>query len=80
MWGYNSRYTEIKYKFAFGLLDFVTLIFNKSFRGGEFPNIMKYAEVYPVSKRKGHLDKENDRSTSIPSYMSKIFERLISVK
>ena len=58
-------------------LDFLTDIIYKSFRDGEFPNILKYPEVFPFHKKKGHVDKESYRYVSVLLHMSKIFERLI---
>lgn len=58
-------------------LHFLPDIIRKSFQDVEFPNIMKYAKVFPVYKWKDHLDRENYRPICVLLHMSKIFERLI---
>ena len=44
---------------------------------GNFPNNVKLADITPVLKKKVPLKKENYRSVSILSAISKIFERLM---
>ena len=56
-------------------LDFLSGIINKSFRYGEFPNVLKYAEVFLAYKKKDRFYKGNYRLASLPLHMSKTFER-----
>ena len=44
---------------------------------GEFPDILKKAEVTPVYKKDDINDKENYRPVSTLSILSKVFEKLI---
>ena len=41
-----------------------------------FPNELKLADVSPVFKKDGDLNKDNYRPVSILSYMSKVFEKI----
>ena len=59
---------------------FSTLIFqnfNQSLVNGEFPHCLKQAEVIPVFKNKGKLDKSNNRPVNFLPVISKIYERLM---
>ena len=51
--------------------------FNEGIATARFPDILKSAEVKPVSKKKSRIDKENYRPVTILPVISKIFERLI---
>ena len=51
--------------------------FNEGISTTRFTEILKSAEVKPVSKKKSRIDKENYRPVSILPVTSKIFERLI---
>ena len=59
---------------------FSTLIFqnfNQSLVNGEFPHCLKQAEVIPVFKNKGKLDKSNNRPVNFLPVISKIYEMLM---
>ena len=58
-------------------LPFITKIINVSFENGRFPDELKLAEVSPIFKKKGDLNKERYRPVSILSYVSKVFERIM---
>ncbi len=66
----KSIINEIKYP--------LTIVFNKSFREGIFPNKMKLAEVIPLYKLKGRKDIMNNyRPVSLLPVISKILEKLV---
>ena len=52
-------------------------IFNKSMTTGEFPNIMKLAEVVPLYKNKEHYLESNYRPISLLTTISKILEKIM---
>ena len=52
-------------------------IFNKSLTTGEFPAIMKLAEVVPLYKNKEHYLESNYRPISLLTTMSKILEKIM---
>ena len=52
-------------------------IFNKSMTIGEFPSIMKLAEVVPLYKSKEHYLESNYRPISLLTTMSKILEKIM---
>ena len=54
----------------------LTAIINNCSQDGLFPNELKLADVSPVFKKDDDLNKENYRSVSILSHMSKVFERI----
>ena len=58
-------------------LPFITKVINVSFENGRFPDELKLAEVSPIFKNNGDLDKENYRPVSILSHASKVFERIM---
>ena len=51
-------------------------LFNDMLSTGNFPGNMKLGDIRPVFKKKDPLKKENYRSVSILSAISKLFERL----
>ena len=53
------------------------LLFNKALSNSEFPENLLLADVTPVFKKKGILDKTNYRPVSVFSPVSKLFERLM---
>ena len=55
----------------------LTLIFNKSLTEGEFPDIMKVADVVPLYKSKSPLETTNYRPISLLLTISKILEKVI---
>ena len=52
-------------------------VFNKSMTTGEFPNIMKLAEVVPLYKNKEHYLESNYRPISLLTTISKILEKIM---
>ena len=52
-------------------------IFNKSMTTGEFPSIMKLAEVVPLYKNKEHYLESNYRPISLFTTISKILEKIM---
>ena len=58
-------------------LPFITKIINISFENGCFSDELKLAEVSPIFKKNGDLDKENYRPVSILPHVSKVLERIM---
>ena len=59
------------------IVPILTNIINKSLIQGEFPNLLKYANVCPIFK-KGDIDKcQNYRPISLLSNIGKIFEKIM---
>ena len=50
---------------------------NESITEGTFPSELKLAEVTPVFKKLGCMNKEIYRPVSLLSHMSKVFERIL---
>ena len=59
------------------LAHIVMEVFNKSMTVGEFPNIMKLAEVAPLYKSKEHCLENNYRPISLLTTISKILEKIM---
>ena len=55
----------------------LTIIFNNCIRNGRFPDILKYADITSVFKKRDTTDRRNYRPISTLSNFSKIFEKLI---
>ena len=55
----------------------LTKIFNNSFETGEFPDIMKLAEVVPLFKGKEHYLSNNYRPISLLTTISKVLEKIV---
>ena len=55
----------------------LTLIINKSFNEGIFPDLFKIANVVPIFKKDSKLDVSNYRPISLLSNISKIFEKIM---
>ena len=53
------------------------IVFNNSLLTGEFPDIMKIAEVVPLYKGKEHYYESNYRPISLLSTISKILEKVV---
>ena len=51
--------------------------FNYCINKGEFPNDFKHADIVPVYEENNKCEKENCRTVSILSNLSKIYEKLI---
>ena len=56
---------------------FITENFNLCLNKGEFPEILKIAEVNPIYKKVNSFEKDNYRPIGILSNISKIFERIM---
>ena len=69
----NVLLKEIIDQLAHVLVD----VFNKSMAMGEFPSIMKLAEVVPLYKGKEHYLKTNYRPISLLTTISKILEKIM---
>ena len=54
---------------------FITTIFNKSIANGDFPSLLKLADITPTYKKDDTSKKENYRPVSILTPVSKFFER-----
>ena len=54
-----------------------TNIFNDCVKSGNFPDILKYADITPVFKKGDTTDKTNYRPINTLSSFSKVFEKLI---
>ena len=52
-------------------------VFNKSLEQGEFPSIMKLAEVVPLYKGKEHFLETNYRPISLLTTVSKVLEKIV---
>ena len=72
----GSLFTKIK-KFDDLFATFITETFNLCLNKGEFPEILKIAEVTLIYKKANLFEKENYRSISILSNISKFLERII---
>ena len=55
----------------------LSIVFNKSMVTGEFPNIMKLAEIVPLYKGKEHYLETNYRPISLLTTMSKVLEKIV---
>ena len=58
----------------------LTDLFNRSLSIGEFPTIMKIAEVIPLYKNKDRHDESNYRPISLLSTISKILEKVVYIR
>ena len=63
------------------IIDYIALalteVFNKSMMTGEFPTVMKLAEVVPLYKSKEHSLEANYRPISLLTTMSKVLEKIV---
>ena len=57
--------------------NYICKYFNYCLEKGEFPCILKYADVVPVHKKEIKSDKANYRQVSILPNLSKIYEKLM---
>ena len=55
----------------------LTNIFNDCGKNDNFPDILKYADITPVFKKRDTTDKTNYRPVITLSNFSKVFEKLI---
>ena len=69
--------TKITKEFDDLFATFITENFNLCLNKGEFPEILKIAEVTPLYKKVYLFEKDNYRPISILSNISKIFERIM---
>ena len=56
---------------------YLSQIFSKSIEAANFPNESKYADITPVYKKNNRHEKENYRTVSIISVISKILKRCL---
>ena len=54
----------------------LTIIFNNCVKSGDFPDILKYADITPVFKKGDTTDKTKYRPISALSNLSKVFENM----
>ena len=59
---------------------YLSLIFNKCLKNGNYPNLLKIAQVIPIYKKGPKVDCANYRPISILSSWNKIFEKMIFVR
>ena len=59
------------------IIDPLVLLFNQSIKEGEFPTLMKHAEIVPLFKKGKHDDCINYRPISLLITLSKILEKII---
>ena len=59
------------------IIDNLVIIFNKSFREGCFPEILKMAKVIPIYKEDDAANPNNYRPISLLSLFNKLLERLM---
>ena len=73
--GSSSISTKFLKKFHNIFIPIITILINKSFFDGVFPDSLKIADVVPVFKKNDRLKCCNYRPISLLSNISKIFER-----
>ena len=59
------------------IIDPLVLLFNQSIEQGEFPTLMKHAEIVPLFKKGKHDECSNYRPISLLITLSKILEKII---
>ena len=59
------------------ICDYLTVIFNKSFDEGTFPDLLKVAKVIPVHKSGSAFEASNYRPISLLPIISKVLEKLM---
>jgi len=79
-YGINTIPTFIFKKAAYLLIDTITLLVNKSFSLGVFPNCLKYAQVVPVYKDGPASCIDNYRPISVLPMFSKIIEKCMYIR
>ena len=57
--------------------NFICKNFNYCFKKGEFPYVLKHADVVPVHKKEIKSDKANYRPVNILPNLSKVYEKLM---
>ena len=67
--------TKIIKEFDDLFVTFITENFNLCLNKGEFPQVLKIAEVTPIYKKANPFEKDNYRPISILSNILKVFER-----
>ena len=75
--GPNSIPPKILKQISTILINPISLICNKSFSSGIYPDILKISKVIPIFKKDSRLDVENYRPISLISNIDKIIEKLV---
>ena len=75
--GYDNISNILLKEIIYPLSPVLSDIFNRSLSTGEFPNIMKLAEVIPLYKNKERCYESNYRPISLLSTISKILEKIV---
>ena len=78
--GTNSIPNKILNTFKDCLIEPIKEIINLSFLQGNFPNLLKLAEVCPIYKKKDKSLCENYRPISLLSNLSKLFEQAMHTR
>ena len=77
----SSRHDNVSNILLKELIDILapvlTKIFNQSLETGEFPDVMKLAEVVPLFKGKEHYLTNNYRPISLLTTISKVLEKIV---
>ena len=73
----NSTPPEIFKKFSKISASVLHKLFNDSMEKSDFPQNLKLADITPVYKKNGSLDKTNYRPVNVLLIVSKIFERIM---
>ena len=80
----NSDIESIPSKIYKIIVDFVSepiaFLFNQSITSGEFPQCLKQARVVPIFKKDDPSNLENYRPISTLPFLSKVFEKLMTVR
>lgn len=74
---YDSITTDCVKKIAFNLVDILTILINRCFETGTFPDCLKIAVIVPIHKKGSRSDPNNYRPISLLSIFSKIIEKLL---
>ena len=75
--GYDNISNILLKDIVASIVDVLCVIFNKSIELGEFPSMMKLAEVVPLYKGKEHYLETNYRPISLLTTISKVLEKIV---
>ena len=78
--GHNNISNILLKEIIDNISEVLCIIFNRSMQQGEFPSIMKLAEVVPLYKSEEHFLETNYRPISLLTTISKILEKIIYTK